>query len=58
MNLKPWPEQGEATTMRGSPGMDAMRKRISIRPGDRRRLLPDLDKLHLFDAATAERLAG
>jgi multiple sugar transport system ATP-binding protein len=36
----------------------AMRERIAVRPGDKLRLQPDLGELHLFDAATGERLAG
>ncbi|MBB2973263.1 sn-glycerol-3-phosphate ABC transporter ATP-binding protein UgpC [Mesorhizobium sp. RMAD-H1] len=35
----------------------AVRERVGVRPGDMLRFRPDLNKLHLFDAATGQRLA-
>jgi multiple sugar transport system ATP-binding protein len=42
----------------GTPIIAAFRERVSARPGETIRIVPDPSLVHLFDAATGQRFAA
>jgi len=45
-------------TMAGGPAHAVFRERHEFRPGETVRLMPDLERVHLFDRATGQRIEG
>ena len=45
-------------TMAGTPAHAVFRERHEFRPGETVRLMPDLERVHLFDRATGQRIEG